>query len=417
MLSQFKKNSTSKYQILLLITFITTLYSQEINNKYSLVLSPNISNQWWSKYNNYGLNPSEIYFNYDASYKRKNINIALQVFTSKDKIYVGESYIKSKLFNNTYLKAGRYYRDFSLYLNDNLSSGSILISKNAEPMPKIGLVSSYSFQKNKNINLYFGISHGIFKKSAIYKKAPMLHEKFIYLNRSKNQNEFSIGMVHEAIWGGSTEAYGNFPDSFKDFLKVFISADGPLLDGEPHANALGNHLGIWDFSYTRKIDDKKLKIYYQHLFEDTSGLRFHNRTDGLWGLEFYNYIKNTNIVFEYLNTINQDRNPPYVNESYYNHGEYQEGWSYKGYVLGNPFINAGQYSNLNPSKVLHFGFANNEMSKYSYQLLLSRKINTFDSIKYKIAFGKKINKLFLDIFIVGEENQKRNVGVKIVYFL
>jgi len=372
MLSQFKKNSTSKYQILLLITFITTLYSQEINNKYSLVLSPNISNQWWSKYNNYGLNPSEIYFNYDASYKRKNINIALQVFTSKDKIYVGESYIKSKLFNNTYLKAGRYYRDFSLYLNDNLSSGSILISKNAEPMPKIGLVSSYSFQKNKNINLYFGISHGIFKKSAIYKKAPMLHEKFIYLNRSKNQNEFSIGMVHEAIWGGSTEAYGNFPDSFKDFLKVFISADGPLLDGEPHANALGNHLGIWDFSYTRKIDDKKLKIYYQHLFEDTSGLRFHNRTDGLWGLEFYNYIKNTNIVFEYLNTINQDRNPPYVNESYYNHGEYQEGWSYKGYVLGNPFINAGQYSNLNPSKVLHFGFANNEMSKYSYQLLLNR---------------------------------------------
>ena len=417
MLNRFTKINIKNYYILLPVILLSALYSQDLESKYNLEFNPNFSKQWWSQYNNYGQESSKINFRYNGEYERNKTYYYFSVFASKDRVDISESFIKSQLFNNTYLKAGKYYRDFSLYLNDNLSSGSILISKNAEPMPKIGLISSYSFQKNRAIDLYFGISHGIFKKSAIYKKAPMLHEKFIYLNHRKNQNEFNIGIVHEAIWGGSTEAYGDFPDSFKDFLKIFISADGPLLDGEPHANALGNHLGIWDFSYTRKIDDKKLKIYYQHLFEDTSGLRFHNRTDGLWGLEFYNYIKNTNIVFEYLNTMNQDRDPPYVNESYYNHGEYQEGWSYKGYVLGNPFINAGQYSNLNPSKVLHFGFANNEMSKYSYQLLLSRKINTFDSIKYKIVFGKKINKLFLDIFIVGEENQKKNVGVKIAYFL
>ena len=39
---------------------------------------------------------------------------------------------------------GRYYRDYSRYLNDELSSGSILISNNAQAMPKIGVVSNKS---------------------------------------------------------------------------------------------------------------------------------------------------------------------------------------------------------------------------------------------------------------------------------
>lgn len=409
-------NQLKKINYILLIILFTSIYSQDFENNYSLEFNSILSNQWWSSYNNYGQEPSKIDLIYNGSFTKNQTNYYFSIIASKNRVDLRESFIKSKIFNNTYLKIGKYYRDFSLYLNDQLSSGSILISKNAEPMPKIGLISSYPFKKN-NFDLYFGISHASFKKNKIYTKAPILHEKFIYLNHRKNQNEFNIGMVHEAIWGGGTEENGNFPYSFNDFLKVFISADGPLLEGEPHPNALGNHLGIWDFSYIRKKDGKKLKIYYQHLFEDTSGLRFANRTDGLWGLEFYNYIRNTNILFEFLNTMNQDRDPPYINESYYNHGQYKEGWSYNGYVLGNPFINAGEYSNVNPSKVLHFGLTNNEMSKYNYQLLLSRKIHAFDSIKYKIVFGKQINNLFVDIFIVGEENQKKNLGLKIAYFL
>ena len=413
MLSQFKKNSLSKYRILLLITLVTTLYSQENNgNEYSLVLTPDVSNQWWSQYNNYGQDPSEIYFNYKTSYKHKNINIDLKVFASKDKIYIGESFVQSKLFNNTYLKAGKYYKDFSSYLNDTLSSGSLLISSNAEPMPKVGILSSYKFKQSQNFDFNFGIAHGLFSNSTLYKTAPMLHEKFIYLNYFKDQNEFSIGFVHEAMWGGSTEEYEDFPHSFKDFLKVFISADGPLLEGEPHANALGNHLGIWDFYYKRVINDKELKLYYQHFFEDTSGLRFDNKSDGLWGIELSNFLKNTNILFEYLNTMNQNSNPPYVNENYYNHSQYQEGWSYKGYGIGNPFIN---YLDNNPSKVFHMGISTNELNQYSYKLLLSRKIDTSDSVKYQISLNKMINDFIVGVIINGEENN--NIGIKLSYNL
>jgi hypothetical protein len=390
------------------------LYSQEFNNEYNLELNPDISNQWWSQYNNYGQEISEIQFNYKTSYTHKKVDFSLKVFASKDKIYIGESFFQSKLFNNTYLKAGKYYKDFSSYLNETLSSGSLLISNNAEPMPKIGLLSSYKFKQTQNLRFNFGISHSFFASSEIYKTAPMLHEKFIYLNYLKNKNELSIGFVHEAMWGGSTEEYGNFPHSFKDFLKVFISGDGAQDEGTSHANALGNHLGIWDFYYKRVISDKEVKLYYQHFFEDTSGLRFDNKSDGLWGIELSNFIKNTDILFEYLNTMNQDRDPPYVDENYYNHYQYQEGWSYKGYGIGNPFIN---YLDNNPSKVFHMGISTNELNQYSYKLLLSRKIDISDSVKYQISFNKMINHFIVGIIVNGEENKNNNVGIKLSYNL
>ena len=122
----------------------------------------------------------------------------------------------------------------------------------------------------------------------------------------------------------------------------------------------------------------------------------------MWGLELYNYIDNTKILFEYLNTTNQDRDPPYVQDAYYHHYQYPEGWSYKGYTIGNPFINSGDYSNINPSKVFHFGIQNYKIGEYKYRLLLSRKINISDSVKYKILVGKKINSLEFDFFIYGD---------------
>mgnify|MGYP003949237357 CR=1 FL=1 len=411
MLNRFTKINIKNYYILLPVILLSALYSQDLESKYNLEFNPNFSKQWWSQYNNYGQESSKINFRYNGKYERNKTDYYFSVFASKDRVDISESFIKSQLFNNTYLKAGKYYRDFSLYLNDNLSSGSMLISNNAKPMPKIGILSSYNY---KDLDFTFGIAHGSFEKNEIYTKAPMLHEKFIYLNSIRNDYEFGIGIVHEAMWGGATEDFGDFPDSFKDFLKVVISEDGPLLEGESHANALGNHLGIWDFYYKRKIKNKELKLYYQHFFEDTSGLRFWNRLDGLWGIELSNHIKNTNILFEYLNTENQDRDPPYVNENYYNHSKYQSGWSYKGYTLGNPFIN---HLDNNPSKVLHLGIIKNDFNKYDYKLLVSRRIDRSDPFKYEASISKITNQFLIGVILTGEEGQSNNLGIKISYQL
>ena len=76
-----------------------------------------------------------------------NFEIKLTIFSNLNElgsIFLNESYLKFNIRDNSYIRAGRYYRDYSRYLNDELSSGSILISNNAQAMPKIGVVSKKS---------------------------------------------------------------------------------------------------------------------------------------------------------------------------------------------------------------------------------------------------------------------------------
>jgi hypothetical protein len=288
----------------------------------------------------------------------------------------------------------------------------MLVSHNARAMPKIGLVSSKHIKK---VTFDFGMAHGVFDKGSVYTKNPLLHEKFIYMNMKNNIHYFSIGFIHEAVWGGSTEEYGNFPHSFKDFLKVFISGDGPLLEGEPHANALGNHLGIWDFYYKRVISDKEVKLYYQHLFEDTSSLRFANKTDGLWGIELKNYIPRSTILLEYIDTSNARINPPYQLDYYYSNYQYISGWTYKGNIIGNPFINDdGSEQGFDERKVVHIG-AKGKIGLYHYQMKISKKINANDFIKYKALIGRPIKSNFnLNLFLINNENTN-SLGLNLSY--
>ena len=71
-----------------------------------------------------------------------------------------------------------------------------------------------------------------------------------------------------------------FPIGF-DSLKVLVSADGEKKDNQPHANVL-NHL-VFGISIGYLKGSKISKVLLPTYFEDTSGLRFANKADGLWG--------------------------------------------------------------------------------------------------------------------------------------
>ena len=393
------------FTVLIILSLINILYSQEKDITFTIQKNPIDTNYWWLEKNNFGREISEFGFESHLKFKKSNTTYIVNLFSdfknnNLEKIYINESFVKHNLSENTFIRFGRYYRDFSTYLNDELSSGSMLISHNAQSMPKVGLVTSYVIKKNDDISFDFGIAHGVFNKNDIYKKEPLLHEKFLYMNIIKNDYKLSLGFVHEAMWGGNITYAGNQPRTISNFLKVFISEDGPW--DFPHANALGNHLGIWDFSLEKKNNDKILKLYYQHLFEDTSGLRFANKTDGLWGVELIDYLFNTTILIEYLNTTNQFINYPYVHEKYYNHGLYGFGWSYKNYTLGNPFID---HLNAIDTAVLHLGIKGTFLNNYTYTMKLSRRTNISDKIKYKLALSKIINdKNQIDIFMVNNDS-------------
>jgi len=391
---------------IIFLLFFSILLPEE-HKKISINIYDYNDPEWWSNYNNNGLNFDQS--NISLSYKNifDNYELLINAHASNEKIIFAESYISFSLQKIYKIKFGRYYRDFSTYLNDELSSGSMLIGKNALPIPKIGLLGEYQIKKNDKFKFTYGLAHSILDENDIYNESPFIHEKFLYLIKKDNNNEYGFGFVHEAMWGGSTYLNGKFPSSFNDYWKVFISADGEKLEGQPHANALGNHLGIWDFYYSKKNKSNIFKLYYQHFFEDTSGLRFQNRLDGLWGFEYNNLSSKLNYVLEYIDTSNQDRDPPYVNENYYNHFEYKLGWSYKGYVIGNPFIN-----NI-PSKIIHSGISMDAINNYKFKILLSKRIDTNDTLKYSFSFGKVFQNFTTLIFINGSKS--KNVGLRIDY--
>jgi hypothetical protein len=407
------------YLIITLSCNFLTAQTQELD----LVISKNPINQsyWWLEKNNFGRTPSS--YDLQAQFKLENKKTTYQasIYYDLDKrgsrgFLINESFIKYQFSNDIFLRFGRYYRDFSIYLNDELSSGSMLISNNAQAMLKIGLVGSKKV--NKKISFSYGIAHGNFDKNEIYNEAPFLHEKFIYLNIKKNKSQFSVGFVHEAIWAGSTVEKGKQPSSFDDFLRVFISADRKLEDyGEnipsSHLNALGNHLGIWDFSFQKNYGDRFMKLYYQHIFEDTSGLRFANKTDGLWGVELANYIPNNTTIVEYINTSNYNIDPPYVFDKYYYHQTYKLGWSYKNFTLGNPFIDHQYFLPTHTIYIASKGYYNS----YNYEIKFYKKINIHDNIKFKISIEKSLpHNVNIGTFIVNNsENMATGFSLSYIF--
>jgi len=411
---KFQINNLFKFFILIFFLANTLLLAQEQKTEFKITSNPNNINSWWLEKNNFGIHPTNFDFKSTWKLYKSNTTYSFDILIQENNSYLSESFIKYNLSNHTFLRLGRYYRDFSNYLNDNLSSGHMLISKNAKPMPKIGLVTKKKIKKFDKMIFDFGISHANFNKNNIYNKAPYLHEKFIYMNIKSDNYKISIGLVHEAIWAGSISDGEEQPNSFKDFLKVFIAEDGPFKEGQLHANALGNHLGIWDFYYQKNKNNKILKLYYQHFFEDTSGLRFRNEIDGLWGLELQNYISNTTLLFEYLHTTHQNMDPPYINDSYYNHAIYLEGWSYSNYTLGNPFIN---HLNVEPVNIIHVGIDGELPAGYYYNAQFSNKTTINDYIKYKLIFGKKIYKSNTEIILINDSKDRINIGFSLSWFL
>jgi len=401
----------------IIILFFTILFSSDNNYQLSLNQFSSRSSLWWQENNNSGNNLSggSLDIQFEKRIKGFSIFLDSSVLFDTNNIFVNDFFINYAFKNNLNIKAGRFKREFSKYLNDRLSSGSILMSGNAQPIPRVSLTLSKPIKRNKNIIFDMGISHGIFDKNEFYSDPPYLHEKFIYMIFTNQEDQFGVGLVHEAMWGGTTtqgKHTGKQPDNFSDFLKVLISADGPLREGEPHANALGNHLGIWDFYYIKKLKESELKFYYQHFFEDTSSFRFANKNDGLWGIEISD--KKQKFLIEYINTTNACSDPPYQCDNYYWNYQYASGWRYKGNSIGNPLINPENSIYIDQIKAAHLGLQF-KLRSYQINILALRKINIYDEWKTLFRLRKDFSsKVTLDLIGFRDGNES-SFGLNLNY--
>lgn len=134
----------------------------------------------------------------------------------------------------------------------------------------------------------------------------------------------------------------------------------------------------------------------------------------MWGIEIENYIENTTILFEYLDTTNSFLDPPYQADFYYWNYQYRIGWRYRNNTIGNPFVNPNNEKKF--IKLFHVGIKGEINSNY-YSIKASRDIKIGDDILYKIILGRKLkNNLNFNLFIVNNGiNNGSGIGINYVF--
>ena len=380
----------SKTKLVFLILFFCSFGFPK--DSVQLLLNNNVINDaWWLQKNSKGIADSHFLVAINKNLIQNKLNYNFEFRLGNERKSFSNTYIEIIINSNNSMRIGKYYRSYSTYLNDDISSGSLLISNNAQALNKIGFIGKITSKNYKYLSFDYGISHGLFNKTDLYIEAPYLHEKFLYSNFNLNNSLFSFGLVHTAIWAGHVQGFGKQPSTFEDFFRIFRASHGSenALKTD-QINALGNHLGVWDFVFQKNfINERKIKVYYQHLFEDDSGFRFKNKYDGLWGFEFSK--RNSSFLLEYIDTTDQsvDGDSNLEMDSYYNHEVYKHGWSFKGNTLGNPFIS---FEENIPVRILHFGFSKNT-SASKYKILASQNLNLSNEIYYGFFYERKLRKI------------------------
>lgn len=74
---------------------------------------------------------------------------------------------------------------------------------------------------------------------------------------------------------GQKEPVIDMPTRFVDFMRVLVpmAGDDTTPEGE-QVNIYGNHVGSWNFAATAYLNRWKVKIYYEHYFDDHSQMFF-----------------------------------------------------------------------------------------------------------------------------------------------
>ena len=227
-------------------------------------------------------------------------------------------------YRGVFLLAGLKEHDSAL-LNQRLSSGDLVESGNARPMPEVR-IGFVDFQDIPLTNGWVQIQGEVgFAKMLddgwrrdqynYYTNQIVTNEWYNYKRcyfRTNPRQPFSVtvGMQAAAIFGGDLTYYNkgvifrqwDSKVTLKDFFHNFF----PTPDGSEGFYS-GSHLGSWDFKARYKLRDRsEVSAYFSWPWEDGSGIGRMNGWDGLWGLEYKGTACDhlSGLVVEYLDFTN-----------------------------------------------------------------------------------------------------------------
>lgn len=366
--------------------FSKTQYTLQSN----LIFSTDKYTPFWLSANQYGEVPDKSGFisfrgsahkEYDTLYHTSNLKMkkfgygyGLRAVVNAGKVnqaLLSEGYIKVR-YGALELYGGRKREVFGL-VDTLMSSGSFIWSGNALPLPKIQIsIPNYTPILAKGlISIKGSFAHGWFGSTDSVKNY-YLHQKSLYgrIGKPNWRMKFYAGFNHQVQWAGkpakpfldeaSGQIISKYQSDFETYIKVVTgvslnkNSDGVNQPGAPANEALnraGNHLGTVDLALEWEDEKKRILIYRQSIYEDGSLYYLSNISDGLLGISLKMKDKNSilkNLIFEYLNTINQggplDAATGAVAselmgaDNYFNNGIYKDGWTYRSKTLGSSYL-------------------------------------------------------------------------------
>ncbi|MBN8820519.1 MULTISPECIES: capsule assembly Wzi family protein [unclassified Spirosoma] len=331
------------------------------------------------------------------------------------KLLIPEAYVKLKFGRSMELWAGRR-REIVGLVDSTLSSGSYAWSGNALPMLKIQFAIPDYIPRKGLISFKGFYAHGWFEQDRFVNNS-MLHQKALYARFGKPNWRIKLyaGINHEVMWGGSTERLpstsviknNQLPNQFSDYVNMVLALplgnrtdiDTTRVSSFDHENRIGNHLGSVDLGFEYIGNSFSLFAYRQNIYEDGSLFYLTNIQDGLNGLRIRNRRSHNpngfqiqDLLFEYLFTESQGGSLFLENaaqrgrDNYFNHSQYQDGWSRYGLTMGTPFITPTPDSR---SDLPRYGFTNNNRVSVMH-VGVSGQILDFFKFQFKASYSENL---------------------------
>ena len=264
-------------------------------------------------------------------------------------------------YKNWYLHAGA--KAEPVFANGlSLTNGNLFLSNNARPMPRIEF-GTENFQPFKNgwlekIAFDFQYAEFILLDDRYVNHAHLHHKKLNIIYSLAPRWSVSAGIDHWVFWGGTVPEIEGLYDfkmpGFEEYFRYILGRSGssrtPPTD---QGNVAGNQLGQYMVNVNHSGENFKLKFYWQHLWEDRSGMELQNIADGLWGIYWQKEPGHLleSMVVEYTNTRDQSgsyhmepdpKRPGKLTgrgrDNYFNNSVYRSGFVSYGRMLGIPLF-------------------------------------------------------------------------------
>ncbi len=261
-------------------------------NLYFLTASQNFQPHWQVS-NKYGIferiKQNEyaglVGLDYNHSFNKQFYIISGIEFNLTNQSYLQQAFLNFN-FNRLQLKIGVEAYTIGQYSED-LSLGSLFVSNNARPLPKIG-IGFYDYSPVPLLTKYLefkgAMNFGILNDDRSGYGGtdnPWYHEKFLYLRTKFLPLNLHAGINHSALSGGTTANGTEIP---VDFWATFLGQSSSFVGDGEEINVAGAHFGLYDFGLNWKIKNASFQAYYQIPFEDGSSSQILNNGDKQLGL-------------------------------------------------------------------------------------------------------------------------------------